>query len=194
LTKPARDGRDAPFSDWLRKHPELDSWDQSLYLCDIDFSFHKWKTKVDKIGTRDVKLMLDLEIKTYGAVPNQGQLELLFFKDQICDKARRYKLFSNRLRQKVTVWHLGFYVLILNGGDRPDNCKSIDWCFFDNTGVLIFNRINEQTLSNILNFSISPKKFKKLTLRRKHGTNEVGFIDNSTDLLFPIARTIVCRY
>ena len=187
MTQVARDSRDKPFSDWLRKNPELDSIQQSLDVTDIDFVFHKYRTHTDRIGTREVKLMLEVEVKTWGKELSPNQAETLFFRHQLLNKYRN-------LRSKKgprAVWHLGQYVLILSGGERPDSCDTIGWGLFNHTGNLTFTLISEKKLVKILRFDIYPDNFKEITLRRHHLTKELGFEDHTG--LFPLTRFVKQR-
>ena len=191
MTKPSFDGRDKPFADWLRRHPNLDSNLYSLDVTDIDFAFHKFKSNIDGLGTRDVKLMFDLEIKTFSKIPPRPQLETLYFRHQLLAKSS--KLISNIKNQKLTVWHFGQYILIIHNGDRPNECEKLEWCQFDKGGKLKNAIISEQKLIEILGFVIRPDNFALLTLRRHHKTNAIGYVDRSADLLFPIAKHIIKR-
>jgi len=190
LTRPAFDGRDKPFSDWLRKNPHLDSNRAKLDVSDIDFVFHKYMSNVDREGTREVKLMLDLEVKTWGKYPSRGQIETLFFRHQLL--SQKCKLISNAINKKVTVWHFGQFLLIIHKGDRPDNSEYMQWGVFDVQGKMVWHRIDEKVLTNILGFVKRPDNFNKLTLRRHHITREFGYIHN-TDRLFPVVRTVIVK-
>ena len=191
MTKIANDGRDKPFSDWLRKHPRLDSIQAGLDVTDVDFIFHKYKSNVDGEGTRDVKLMFDVEVKTYGGKANPSQSETLFFRHQLLNK-RGKKLYSPRVRDKVTVWHFGQFILVIKGGNRPDLCKEIKWGIFGPRGEIKFNVITEPKLVDILGFNIRPDNFDKLTLRRHHKTREYGY-EVREGYLFPMAKSMTQR-
>ena len=191
MTKPAFDGRDKPFSDWLRQHPKLDSTLCSLDVTDIDFAFHKYRSNVDGLGTREIKLILDLEVKTFGKIPPKPQLETLYFRHQLL--ATKSQLMSNVRNQKLTVWHFGQYILIIHDGLRPDDCSKLEWCQFDSFGRLNNTTIQDHKLIKLLGFVIRPDNFAPLSLRRHHKTKVYGYVDRSNDLLFPIAKYITQR-
>lgn len=182
MTVVARDGRDKPFSDWLRSQPGLESRLYSLDILDIDFSFHHFITRVDKNGTREVKLMLDLEVKTFGKNPNANQIETLYFRHQRLQGMN--KLYSTCMKKKVSVWHFGQFILRMDGGDRPDKCSSINWVKFGKQGMLTLQEINEPFLIEILQFKRRPDTFKKLDLRRHHKTSIITVVDHGG--LFPL--------
>jgi len=190
MTASARDGRDGPFSDWLRRNPSIDSRDHSIYACDIDMMFYKYRTVVDKVGTRDLKLTMDVEIKTFGAYPNEEQRELLFFKHQLNVKK---KMYSTMLSRAVKVWHFGQFVLRILDGDRPDNCTSMNWGRFSERGRLEEVSVDETMLAGILRFDIAPDTLDKLELstRRHHKTTWTYYTDKSG--LFPVERPVASR-
>lgn len=189
MTRPARDGRDGPFSDWLRKHPGLDANVYWLYAMDVDMIFHKYQVWNDCVGDRTVKLMMDVEVKTFGAVPDEKQRETLYFRHQIlCTKQPRYSTF---LKRDVSFWHFGIFVLVMHGGARPDGCDGIDWMQFDTGGILTPRKITVDELVDLLRFDIRPDTFEPVNLRRHHKTQEVMQAD--WDGLFPVLRPIIKR-
>lgn len=189
VTRPARDGRDGPFSDWLRRHPELEANLHWLYAMDVDMVFHKFKTWVDCEGTRDVKLMMDVEVKTFGRQPDDRQLETLYFRHQIlASKKWRY---STLIKKSVRFWHFGVYVLILDGGARPDCCNAIQWRRFEDAGKLTSEEITLDTLKELLRLDVRPDTLQPVDLRRHHKTKELMEID--WDGLFPVPRKVVKR-
>ena len=199
MTAQARDDRDKPFSDWLRKQPKLDSVLQAVYATDIDMTLYKYKPSVDRVGTRDVKLMMDVEVKTFGAAMGDQQRETLFFRHQLLKnigtRAQRAdctkQLLSTFLNRRVAVWHFGQYVLRLLDGARPDSCSAIEWNIFSASGRLLPRVISEETLIQVLSFILRPDDMKPLALRRHHKTHELFIVDHSG--LFPVDRRIVRR-
>jgi len=190
MTKIDKDGRDKPFSDWLRNQPDLDSIERGIDLTDIDFVFHKYKSQVNGIGTRKVKLMLDIEVKSFGAKPEPAQAETLFFRHQLLN--RKKMLYSSMSGKIITVWHFGQFITVLNDGKRPDKCKSIEWGIFDPRGKINFKVISERKLIKILGFYIRPDNFERLSLRRHHKTSEFGYVERE-NVLFPMAKFIIKR-
>jgi len=184
VTRPARDRRDGPFSDWLRRHPDLRANVFWLYAMDIDMIFHKYQTRVDRLGDRSVKLMMDVEVKTFGAMPNDMQRETLYFRHQILrSKKLRYSTF---IRRNVAFWHFGIFVLVIHNGARPDECSAIDWVQFDAAGNFLPRRITLDELVDLMRFNIRPDTFRRLDLRRHHGLLSY----NDPTGLFPVIRTV----
>ena len=174
MTTPARDGRDKPFCDWLRKHPGLDSIQQGLYAADIDMTLFKFKTFVDRNGTRDVKLVMDVEIKANGAIPQPEQKELLFVREQLAESGQLHKFcWSTYLKRKIRVWSLGQFLLIIHGGERPDDCRGLWWCYFKDRTSIRWQAVSEEQLVRILRFELHPRTLKPLKLRRHHKTQAI---------------------
>src|SRR5215470_12279681 len=66
MTEPRHASYDeTPFGAWVRRQPEIESRRTGLSVTDIDWCFHKFKTSVDRLGTREIQLMLMVELKTY---------------------------------------------------------------------------------------------------------------------------------
>jgi hypothetical protein len=191
MTKPAFDRRDSGMSDWLRTNRKLDSCVENLDITDIDYAVHKFKSYVDNQGTRDVKLMLDLEAKTWGKYPNINQIETLYFRHQLLSKKK--KLLSTLSNDNKTVWHFGQCFLVIHGGERPNVCSNMEWGVFDNSGKIVYQPINEDQLTEVLSFRLRPDNLEILTLRRHHLVREFGYIDRSPENLFPRVKTLIVR-
>lgn len=196
MTKVAFDGRDKPFSDWLRRHPDLDSCKVGLDASDIDFVFQKYRIGEHKHGdfmkSRQVKLMFDLEVKSWGKRPPKPQIETLFFRHQLLTGKRLGKeLYSNMQKRKVTVWHFGQFILIMDGGCRPDACKRIQWGRFDDGGEIILTPISETTLIDILSFNLRPDTFGVLSIRLHHAKQVIVGTEYRPDMLFPVEFSVV---
>ena len=190
MTCIARDGRDGPFSDWLRSHQDLDSRRHSLYAADIDMMFYKFRPIIDKCGDRSVKLTMNVEIKTHGRMPNKEQLELLFFAHQTRCKRT---MFSTYLQTQVKVWFFGQFILRIDGGDRPDQCAGLAWITFDDFGNTQETVLSEEKLVKVLRFDLAPDNLQPidLRLRRHHKTTKLFYVDTAG--LFPVERMVVKR-
>ena len=201
MTRPARDGRDGPFSDWLRRQPDLDSIRKHITANDIDMTLLKYRAVVDKIGTRMVKLMMDVEIKTHGALPTQDQMEVMCFRDHRKGGHFYYSWFTKSF---VKLYYFGNYCLRIIGGNRPDDCRKMEWMQFrsrrtkdrqwrDGYGKISVQEITVETLVKLLGFEIAPDTFEpiELRVRRHHKTESLFIVDNSG--LFENERQIVRR-
>lgn len=190
MTTAARDGRDKPFCDWLRRHPQIDSNAQAIYAADVDMSFLKFKTPIDWKWDRTVKLAMDVEIKTWGAKPSAEQVELLYYRHQLLN--RRRPMYSTFLRRRVSVWYFGQFLLRIMGGERPDVCETLLWGMFTGEmGAMRETMINESTLAGILSFRLDPSTLNPLNLRRHHKTTQITVVD--TTGLLPVERLVTRR-
>lgn len=173
MTTQRRHGEDTPFCAWLRANPDLDSIRHSLTVNDNDLIIHKYRTKVDGLGTRGVQLQMWLELKTFGAMPNDNQRQTLFDHHQLL--ARKQRLLDARNPgQRRSVWHFGAFVLSLSG-TTPDNSNRILWCRFDAAGALDANEVTVDQLIRILRFDVAPDWFDPIEgrLRRHHKTQQL---------------------
>ncbi|MEE9610394.1 MAG: hypothetical protein V3W19_04040 [Desulfatiglandales bacterium] len=189
MTTRRRDGGGEPFGEWLRGNKALDSFKCNLYATDIDFQFCKYKTHIDGVGTRSVKLLLEVEVKTFGAKPNPEQLEVLFFRhDSLNSKQKRL---STRLKKPVSVWNFGCSILVMES-DRPDTSSYILYGRFMQDGSVDYMVINHNTLTHILAFDIRPDTLTSFSLRRHH--KERFLIETvTTPLGIKIDRRVVRR-
>uniref|UniRef100_A0A6M3J8E9 Uncharacterized protein n=1 Tax=viral metagenome TaxID=1070528 RepID=A0A6M3J8E9_9ZZZZ len=191
MTRIARDNRDGPFSDWVRTHPELEQNLFHLGLTDIDFTFQKYRAEVDRQGSREIKLMLDVEVKKYGSTLTAFQCDALYIRHQLLEK--KIKLYSTYESRKIMVWYFGQFVLRIHGGNRPNKCKFMEWGVFGEKGKIKYSQINEQTLIKILRFDARPDNFKVMNLTRHHQTSTIINIEKSR-LGFDIPESITTRY
>jgi hypothetical protein len=171
MTRRARDGRDKPFCDWLRNHDLLDAAHAGLHATDVDMSMMKYRTTIDAVGTRQVKLMADVEVKTWGRWPDEDQHEHLYFRHQQLQSRCRRR--STKLRKWVGVWHFGVSMLSITGGERPDDCEGIQWGRFEPvTGAVLKRSITEDQLVSLLRFDLDHDTVAPFEIRRHHKTQE----------------------
>jgi hypothetical protein len=166
-----------------------------LYAADVDMMFCKYRTVKDKRGDRRLKLLLNLEIKTYGAMPDPYQQEVLYLQHQAsCTKSI---MNTPLLKCKIKAWHFGWFVLRIDGGDSPSDCTSMAWHTFGTDGNLVEHMITEDQLASILRFDIAPDNFEIIDIRtRRHHCKEVlTYIDRTGIFAFTggCARDIVRR-
>jgi len=172
MTRQRRYGDDTPFGKWIREQRDLDSRQHAFTANDADWIFHKYKVKVDSVGTRGVQMMMICEVKTRLAVPNPAQLETLWFCHQLLKRQRRLLTLS---RGKVSVWSFGCFGLRISG-DSPDTSDTILWGRFAANGRMEWSVVEStERLKEILGFTIRPDTFTDIdrSLRRHHKTQEL---------------------
>lgn len=191
MTRPRVYGEDTPFCAWLRGHDALDSVRDAFTAHDVDLHCHKYKANVDGVGTRDVQLLMMLEIKTRGAMPSREQKETLFFQHQ-CQVSKRKRVNSST-GKLTSVWNFGCSLLSLPA-ERPDDAPHMRWCRFDpkGKGKWTIQEIDEQTLVRILAFDIDPDSLMPLSLRRHHKTSQL-WQETTTPLGFQTVQLVVAR-
>lgn len=192
MTKDRFYGADTDFLAWVRSQKEdLPSTgvDIGIVVTDNDCIIHRYKTIVDGIGTREIQCMLDLEVKTRGAMPDEAQLDTLWKRDRWRGKER----FG-----KQVVIHFGRYVLSMSGTD-PDNSDELRWCRFarrtneDRDSAKLYARpIMTAQLLRILRFDLHPDYLTRRPLRRHHKTRVV-YETRRTALGFTVDRAITRR-
>jgi hypothetical protein len=169
---------EAPFNQWVRLHPLLKSNpdEAAIVITDIDMVIHKFKTVVNKIGTRNVRLMMYVEVKTNGALVESTQEETLSIFSQNVTTAPRWKFqkangqfecghFQNARRVKVTyggteaqLFDYGVHYLFLSGS-TPKDSRTIQWDKLT---------ITEEQLVKILRFDVRPDDPEKpMEIRRR---------------------------
>ncbi len=190
MTTARRDGNDSPFGAWLRGRRDLDSVQHGIVASDIDWVIRKYKNVTDSVGTRPVHLILELEVKTFGAMPNLSQRETLFFKHLCCSEKRLTVPSLIDPKKKISIWHLGFYILGLDE-DRP--METVRWYQFSKSGELLPSIITADRLADILGFRVKPDNpYENLSLRRHHKTSMLE-VEEIQPLGFAINKHVVKR-
>lgn len=174
MTRRRRIGEDGPFGQWIRSRGDLHSVVHGITVNDIDYTIHRYKDNVDGLGRRTVHLMVNIEAKTFGALPDNNQRQTLFFQHQRLEG--KGPLVDAHDGSRKSVWHFGFYVLVMDGADPGPDDSTVRWCSFDDEGRLVPRTITVAHLARILRFDFRPDTLGKLDLRRHHATNKVVIV------------------
>ena len=168
MTSRRRDGKESPFSQWLRYHDGLPSREnktqQGTSIADADYWIHKYRSHTDKIGDRTIDSIMCVELKTFSAEVAFSLRDTLALVNHIflqtsLTKDGRIKVFKIRMGGEVrTVKMYGYFVLRLQGS-RPDDGGWITW-----NG----RKINEKMLVEILRFDRDPRTLRIRSERRHH--------------------------
>lgn len=185
-------GEDVPFCAWIRRQPDLDSRTLGLTVNDIDLTLHRYKSHVDGLGTRDVQFLMNVEVKTRGALPDFSQRETLWFTHQRLrtNGIQKMKPVYGSSGHKL-VWHFGVFVLSLSGQD-PDDSKHIEWLAFNEDGKLKGVLVTTDELRAILGMTVDPQTQRKIDLRRHHKTTVLTRME-PTALGFEVATIVTSR-
>ena len=168
---------ETPFGRWLRANRDLDSITHGVTAHDVDMMVHKYKDNVDGVGARTVHLMMNIEVKALGRRPTPEQMETLFFNHQL--QAKKIKLKSNRAGVNCSVWHFGWYVLVMPGVDPGPPDTTLTWCRFDENGELNDAKIITAELVQLIRFDLRPDTLRPLRLRRHHKTRFIEALEKA---------------
>jgi|GEM_PF-6378683 len=168
-------GSDTDFCAWMRACKDLPSsgHDFGFAACDNDITVHRYKTVVDRIGTRDVQALMQIEIKTRGGVPPMSQMDTL----------SKLNLFRGQkhLKDGQVIRFFGVFVLVMDG-TTPTNSTIMRWGSMRHSGPvndaskLKWRDITLNLLIKLLRFEIDPHSFESEPLRRRHSSQEIIII------------------
>jgi hypothetical protein len=189
MTTARRDGKDTPFSAWVRQHPELESKGNKLSVTDSDLWCHRYSLRDERGRTHasDIRDAVDhimlVEIKTFFAEQSYAQRDTLTVVDALLRLAcvgpggrrRPVKIKDGRLENRATriVRCLGVHLLELSG-DRPDSSEKILW---DKRYFL-----HEEHLIELLRFERDPDSPTRLLETRRHHRPSVRQVHPELDL------------
>ena len=152
-----------PIKAWLRKHPRLDSIKERLVLNDCDLIVHKYARDRDRVGDREVELLMLVEIKTQGADTERSQRDTLNLAGQMLSnrrtvKGRSIEAYSTAKGRMVPVRSFGFHLWQLSGLTPADS------------QVMHWDRklVDVVTILKLLRFEADPHTLQKFDLRRHH--------------------------
>lgn len=165
------------FSRWIRERDDLDSRDAGIVCNDIDYVIHKYKTADD---SRDLQLLMVVEVKTRGAEPGPTQKDTIGLLDQflrnrrdtptkITDRRRLesapVKAFSLIGKREISVRAFGVFTLQFENTGPHDS----GWIKWGPRRV----EISEEQLAALLRFDLDPDTLEPIDLRRHHAPPEL---------------------
>jgi hypothetical protein len=159
MTAPRRDGQHlSGFSKWTREEPRIASR-LGYAMLDIDFVWHQWLAREDRIGQRTVNHLMLIEEKSRGKDLQMSQRDTMYLIDQAMTDCDKRRLMVRTIRgDKVRIRWWGYHKLRY-AGDAPDTSEWITW---DKKPVSL------DELVAILRFELNPRNLKPLDDRRHH--------------------------
>lgn len=175
MTKQRRYESDSPFSQWVRNHPELPSYDNKnnfgLVLTDVDLIFHRYLSPSETGQKREIQALMYLEVKTRNGDLNPSQKDTLFKHHRFCydiqsGKAKVQEINGNK------VIHFGYSIIKLSG-TYPGDSQVMYWGRFTQDMQISYRIIDEKTLTSLLRFDIHPQSFCVKPFRLHHKERQV---------------------
>jgi hypothetical protein len=197
VTKQRVYGEDSPFSEWLRKQPGLPSGSLEIGVVatDRDMTIHVYKTPVDRMGSREVQSMIDIEVKTRGGGVSDSQRDTLYKRHRVICPDCKCKCIAlpNGTGKVESLRHYGQAFVFLSGTD-PDTSYAIWWGRFAGTASqeIRKTRITRKQLVDLLRFDLHPDSLNRNPHRRHHKNGEVEMV-MKTELGFAAPHQIITR-
>lgn len=160
------------FSRWIREREDLDSKEDGIVCCDMDYIVHRYKTAADN---RNVQCIMFIEVKTRGAKPTSSQQDTLVLFEQFLNNRRetptkknakptvlgsRRHAFSLLAGKRIEVRAFGGYLLTFEQ-TGPLDSKWMTW----GRGR---REITQDQLAALIRFDLDPDTLAPLDLRRHH--------------------------
>jgi len=190
MTRDRLFGSDVPIMAWCRekgKTGELPAYSQEcgLVQTDVDAFWHRYKTCIDTLGTRELQVFMEIEWKTRG-----GSLT-----DSQSDTYRK----KHAMIQPSLKWHgqhlVNFGVTVVRlAGTTPDDSSWIKWGRFVRSSVseMTWHDIDAEQLLRLMRFDVHPDTMNQHPFRRHHKTRRIHVVERS-DLGFEIERDLIQR-
>lgn len=190
MTRDRLFGSDVAVMSWCREKArtgELPAYSEEcgVVQTDVDAYWHRYKTCVDRIGTRELQLFMEIEWKTRGGELTKSQEDT--YRKKHATTLPMLRWHGQELR------NYGIAVVRLSG-TTPDDSEWIKWGRFIGGQVsgVIWSQITVDQLIQLIRFDLHPDTLKQNTFRRHHKTGVIHTIEKS-DLGFEVVREIVQR-
>ena len=190
MTRDRLFGSDVPVMAWTREKCKTGELPASSEECgwvqtDVDAFCHRYKTCVDRLGTRDLQVFMEIEWKTRG-----GKLT-----DSQADTYRK----KHAMVVRSMMWHgqelKNFGVTVVRiSGTTPDDSEWIKWGRFisgQSYGMNWFD-ISVEQLLKLMRFDMHPDSMTENPFRRHHKTKRFQVVEKC-QLGFEVNRDVVHR-
>jgi hypothetical protein len=179
MARPRIFGEDTPTMDWIRQQGRLEFGPNQPRLpstefvqTDVDAIVHHHRQGNDSLGVREVQMMLQLEMKGYGGVPRESQMDTLFLQHQCLYDCKNQRLryssaVSSFTGESVALWHFGVSFLS-HETESIGNCEYVDYGRFDEKGRVLWQPVSVESFMQILEFRRRADNLKPMVIRRHH--------------------------
>lgn len=143
----------------MRTNPRLDSRDFGLSITDSDLWVHRYLTKVDRCGTREINHLMLVEVKTFSATVPFAQADTFAVINAVLHKADGIMIplpAPQKGVRMIRVW--GVHVLRMTDAS-PEESQYMWW---DD------KKIDLPMLEEVLRFERDPFTMRKRSDRRHH--------------------------
>ncbi len=152
---------------------------------DVDAFWHRYKTCIDNLGTRELQVFMEIEWKTRSGMLTDSQADTY---------RKKHAMMMPHLR-----WNnqqlVNFGVTIVSiSGTTPDNSEVIKWGRFAKNEETAINwtKITVDELLKLMRFDMHPDTFNDDPFRRHHKTRKYKMIEKC-ELGFEVEREFVHR-
>ena len=180
-------GSDTEFSNWLRRQSkELPSYSLwcGFVASDADLYIHRYLSRVDGIGTREIQGLMDIEVKGRRGEVGDSQQDTLF-KRHLGYRTKPYLVKGQICR------HFGVSFLFMTHA-TPDYPSRLEWGRFNAKGEIIRRDVTLEQFFKLLRFELHPDSFETNAFRRHHRTREVVQVKRS-ELGFEYEELVIKR-
>jgi hypothetical protein len=175
MTTPRRDDKQEPWAAWVQENPRLHSVRDGLCCTNSDLWVHRYATKPDKVGTRELQHLMLIEVNTFGAVMDErSQGDTYHLIDQVMrrDRGKRGRYYKRRTGEKRWVRCWGVHYIRMSG-DTPPNSEWLTW---DGKEVTVLQ------LEELLRFERDPDTLKPRSDRRHHRPSQGMLLQVQADI------------
>jgi hypothetical protein len=180
-------GSDVPFMEWCRNNKLLPAWSPDIgwVQTDVDTFIHRYITAVDGVSSRELQVMMEVEVKTRGGDLTPSQRDTYRKKHATIQPSLKW--------QGQSLRNFGVSILRMSGTSPADSAW-MKWCRFKaGQGFETVEKdITEEQLVLLLRFELHPDTLDAKPFRRHHKTNRF-FELKKTPLGFVFEREIVKR-
>lgn len=190
MTRDRLFGSDVPVMAWCRekgKTGELPAFSEEcgVVQTDVDAFWHRYRTCVDGMGTRELQVFMELEWKTRGGELTSSQADTY---------RKKHAMIVPRMQ-----WHgqclINFGVTVVRlSGTRPDDSAWIKWGRFvrESQTEIAWSDISVDQLLKLMRFDLHPNTFSEQPFRRHHKTRKLQVVEKSA-LGFDVERELINR-